>query len=49
MESYNAILIEQGELQSERLKLLNKYAMQQLEAIEKINADTIKKLEENNK
>lgn len=46
MESYNAILIEQGKSQSERLQLLNKLAIRQLNAIEKIGIDTIKKLEE---
>lgn len=46
MESYNAILIEQGKPQSERLQLLNKLAIRQLEAIQEINMDTIKKLEE---
>jgi len=46
MESYNAVLIQQGEAQSERLQLLNKFAVRQLEAIEKINTDTIKRLEE---
>ena len=46
METYNAILIEQGKEQSERLQLLNKFAVRQLEAIEKINTDTIKRLEE---
>lgn len=46
MESYNAILIEQGKLQPERLQLLNKLAIRQLKAIEKIGIDTIKKLEE---
>lgn len=45
MESYNAILIEQGKPQSERLQLLNKLAIRQLEAIQVINMDTIKKLE----
>ena len=46
MESYNAILIEQGKSQSERLQLLNKLAIRQLKAIEKIGIDTIKKLKE---
>jgi hypothetical protein len=46
MESYNSILIEQGKKQSERLQLLNRFAVRQIEAIEKINTDTIKKLEE---
>ncbi len=45
MESYNAILIEQGKSQPERLQLLNKLAIRQLEAIQKINVDTIKRLE----
>ena len=44
MESYNAILIEQDKPQPERLQLLNKLAIRQLEAIQKINMDTIKKL-----
>ena len=45
MESYNAILIEQGKSQPERLQLLNKLAIRQLEAIQKINVDTVKRLE----
>ena len=45
MESYNAILIEQGKPQSGRLQLLNKLAIRQLEAIQEISMDTIKKLE----
>ena len=45
MESYNAILIEQGKSQSERLQLLNNLAIRQLEAIKEINLDAIKKLE----
>lgn len=45
MESYNAILIEQGKSQPERLHLLNKLAIRQLKAIQEINTDTIKKLE----
>ena len=45
MESYNAILIEQGKPQSERLQLLNQLAIRQSNAIQKIGAETIKKLE----
>jgi len=45
MESYNAILIEQGKPQSERLQLLNQLAIRQLEAIQEIGTETIKKLE----
>jgi hypothetical protein len=45
MESYNAILIEQGKPQSERLQLLNNLAIRQLEAIQEISMDAIMKLE----
>ncbi|MBR0600307.1 KilA-N domain-containing protein [Sinanaerobacter chloroacetimidivorans] len=45
MESYNAILIEQGKPQSERLQLLNQLAIRQLAAIQEIGTETIKKLE----
>lgn len=45
MESYSAILIEQGKSLSERLQLLNKLAIRQMEAIQEINMDTIQKLE----
>ena len=41
---YNAILIEQGRPQPERLQLLNRLAIRQLEKIQEINVDTIKKL-----
>lgn len=45
MESYNAILIEQGKSQPERLQLLNKLAIRQLRAIYEINKETIMKLD----
>ncbi|SCZ81119.1 KilA-N domain-containing protein [Acidaminobacter hydrogenoformans] len=45
MESYNAILIEQGKPQAERLQLLNKLAIRQLKAIEEIGTSEIKTLE----
>lgn len=45
MESYSAILIEQRKSLSERLQLLNKLAIRQMEAIQEINTDTIRKLE----
>ena len=45
MESYNAILIEQGKPQAERIQLLNKLAARQLKAIEEIGISDIKKLE----
>jgi hypothetical protein len=47
MESYNAILIEQGKQQSERLKLLNQLAIRQLNAIQKFSTDTIRNLKAN--
>ena len=37
MESYNAILIEQGKKQSERLILLRELAMRQMQTIESLN------------
>lgn len=45
IESYNAILIEQDIEQSERLQLLNKLAIRQLESIERININALKRLE----
>lgn len=45
MESYNAILIQQDKPQSERLQLLNQLAIRQLEAIQEIGIETIKRLE----
>lgn len=44
MESYSAILIEQGKSQSERVQLLNKLAIRQMEAIQEINTDAIKNI-----
>lgn len=46
MESYNAILIEQGKSQSERLKLLNELLIRQLKTMEQFNTDAMKRLEE---
>ena len=45
MESYNAILIEQGRPQAERLQLLNQLAIRQLKAIEEIGTDVLRRLE----
>ena len=45
MESYNAILIEQGKIQSERVLQLNQLAIRQLSAIEELGTSEIKKLE----
>ena len=47
MESYNAILINQGKPQPERIRLLNKLAIRQLEAIKELDTDAIKKLKSN--
>ena len=45
IENYNAILIEQGMEQSERILTLNKFAKKQLRSIENLNTNTLKKLE----
>lgn len=45
MENYNAILIEQGMKQSERILTLNKFAKKQLKSIENLNTNTLKELE----
>ena len=45
MESYNAILIENGKVQSERLMLLNELAINQLKAIEEFNTDAIESMQ----
>ena len=44
MESYNAILIEQGNEQSIRLQLLNQLAIRQLKTLEHINVSAVKQL-----
>lgn len=41
MESYNAILIEQGKEQSERLILLRELAMRQMQTMESVNTSTL--------
>lgn len=46
MESYNAILIEQGKPQADRLQLLNSLAIRQVEVIKAINTDLSKILED---
>ncbi|MDR2832745.1 MAG: KilA-N domain-containing protein [Streptococcaceae bacterium] len=45
MENYNAILIEQGISQPERLQLINSLAIKQLQTIENVGVDSIKRLE----
>ena len=44
MESYNAVLIEQGKHQSERLMLLREMAIKQLKSLNKINQDNLLKI-----
>ena len=44
MESYNAVLIEQGKTQSERLILLRQLVVRQMMTLEKINTETLKGL-----
>ena len=44
MESYNAILIEQGKTMSERLVLLRELAMKQMEPLSVVSTDAIKRL-----
>ena len=46
MESYNAILIEQGRSQSERLVLIRDLAMKQFKTLSSIKEPTILKLKE---
>ena len=44
MESYNAILIEQGKNMSERIVLLRELAIKQMETLSVISMDEIKQL-----
>ena len=44
MESYNAILIEQGKVMSERLVLLRELAVKQMETLSAVSMDAIKRL-----
>lgn len=46
MESYNAILIEQGKAMSERLVLLRKLALKQMETLSEVSIEAIKSLPE---
>ncbi len=38
LESYNAILINQGKMQEERMKLLRELVVQQLNTLDSLNA-----------
>lgn len=44
MESYNAILIEQGKLQSERLVLLRELAIKQMQTLSALNETALARL-----
>ena len=46
MESYNAILIEQGIPQSERIQILRTYAVKQLDTLSRLSIETIRSLEQ---
>ena len=48
MESYNAILIEQGKEQSDRLVALRELAVKQLNTIESLNVSALPQIEKNN-
>ncbi len=48
MESYNAVLIEQGKPQSERLVLLHALAVQQMRTLSKITMSNLPLLPEGN-
>lgn len=46
MESYNAILIEQGISQEDRIQILRTYAIKQLNTLSELSVETIKALEQ---
>ncbi len=45
LESYNAVLINQGKNQKERMELLRQLAVQQLQTLETISLNNLSKLE----
>ena len=47
LESYNAVLINQGKKQKERMKLLRQLAVQQLQTLETVSLNNLPKLEVN--
>ena len=49
MESYNAILIEQGKKQSERLVELRALAVRQMQTLEEVDSNRLPMLQENDK
>lgn len=44
LESYNAVLINQGKKQKERMKLLRQLAVQQLQTLETVSLNSLPKL-----
>ena len=47
LESYNAVLINQGKKQKERMELLRRLAVQQLQTLESLSLNNLPKLEVN--
>ncbi len=47
LESYNAVLINQGKKQEERMELLRQLAVQQLQTLETVSLNNLPKLEVN--
>lgn len=45
LESYNAVLINQGKTQKERMKLLRQLVVQQLQTLDSLNVNSLTKLE----
>ncbi len=48
LESYNAVLISQEKTQSERMQLLRKLALQQLQTLNDTNVEKLSSLENSN-
>lgn len=46
LESYNAVLINQGKIQKERMRLLRQLAVQQLQTLDTVNLNNLPQLTE---
>ena len=46
LESYNAVLINQGKIQKERMRLLRQLAVQQLQTLEAVSLNNLPQLPE---
>ena len=44
LESYNAVLINQGKIQKERMRLLRQLAVQQLQTLEAVSLNNLPQL-----